>query len=308
MNRNLLLFILLVVSSSCLMCIADYPVVWHARSASFEAETLSSPLRLVDNSEDTGAAGALFRQVFNESYERNLDNLQAFSTKENAAFFSSVDPIRVPYSDYWFPEKYGGTDGPNAENDGKGPATKALQQYDAAFYGGVSTATKWEKENHNNMEVNWYGHCNGFSAAAARHTNPLKAVEKNGVTFTPMQIRALLAEVYMNSIARFVGGHRCEKEVLDKKPQNRDNPLLFDECEDPDPGTFHLALVNWFARKKQPLIADFNADREVWNFPIFSIRYKYEKNGKPTLDDPYLTAAGGFSSCGFTMMAPLSKP
>ena len=52
----------------------------------------------------------------------------------------------------------------------------------------------------------WYGHCNGWTAAAIRHAEPQKSVVRNGVTFTPADIKGLLAELYMYSESEFLGG------------------------------------------------------------------------------------------------------
>ena len=262
------------------------PMEWKARAGSIYSvhSTISSPLRLAGGTEDTESADSLFRRVFNEEYEYSLSELDKYTVRSGGWLTASVDKVREPYADFWFPERLGGTNGP--DKDGLTP-TLALDAYDNAFYGGTPTASVWERAHHNEP-VSWYGHCNGFSAAAARHRNPggpsWKPVKRpvgcsnNCIEFSPMQIRALMAEVYMNSISRFVGGHRCEKkkEELNTRPQDRVNPEVMDECEDPDPGTMHLAVLNWLARKKEVMVADFNADNEVWNYPLYKISYRYE--------------------------------
>ena len=44
---------------------------------------------------------------------------------------------------------------------------------------------------------NWHGHCNGWTAATIRHAEPQNSVRINGVTFTPADIKAMLAEIYI---------------------------------------------------------------------------------------------------------------
>ena len=37
---------------------------------------------------------------------------------------------------------------------------------------------------------NWHGHCNGWAAAAIRHAEPKQSVTRNGVVFSPADIKA----------------------------------------------------------------------------------------------------------------------
>lgn len=261
----------------------------------------------VETKEDIEAASDLYFKLFNEPYTTNIGVIDGFHKKEGADFVGEVDDNRLPYSDYWFPEKWGGTNGPFKDGeDGKPMATYALTLYDQAFFKGESTAAKWEAEFHNQTEPSWFGHCNGFSAAASRHANPggpgFKSVKRpvgceaqgNCVEFDPRAIRALMAEVYMNAIARFVGGHRCEveKEKLGTEPENRGEPTTKTECEDPDPGVFHLAMVNWLGKQKQVMVADVNADVEVWNYPVYRYTYNYESEGGKFSRDEIMQVVG----------------
>jgi hypothetical protein len=43
----------------------------------------------------------------------------------------------------------------------------------------------------------WSGHCNGWTSAAIRHAEPQQSVVRNGVVFTPSDIKGLLAELYI---------------------------------------------------------------------------------------------------------------
>ncbi len=189
----------------------------------------------------------------------------------------SATSERLPYLDSWYPEASGGTD-----------VNSALKVYDRAFYNSEPKAAKWEAEQHGNTTVSWYGHCNGTSAASIRYQNPQRSVYRpaectpgtNGcVEFTPADVRALLSEVNMNAMAKFISGERCRltRAQIDSRPLVRSNPLTMDACEDVNPGSFHTALVNFIGRMKQPLIFDYNQDEEVWNYPIHA--YSFETGG-----------------------------
>jgi len=52
----------------------------------------------------------------------------------------------------------------------------------------------------------WYGHCNGWTPAAMRHAEPQRSVTRNGVEFTPADIKGLLAEIYIYNEHIVLGG------------------------------------------------------------------------------------------------------
>jgi hypothetical protein len=161
---------------------------------------------------------------------------------------------RLPYSGYIYPDGGGGT-------------TSALRKYDSAFHRGGYSATSFEQRDismHKEARryglfrrrvryqtPHWHGHCNGWTAAAIRHAEPQNNVVRNGVTFTPADIKGLLAEVYMYTDTEFLGGI--------------DTAI--------NPGTFHVVLTNWLGRGKHPIGMDSTVGEEVWNFPIYSYAY-----------------------------------
>ncbi len=174
-----------------------------------------------------------------------------------------VPEYRIPYSGHDYPDKIGGT-------------VRAMQRYDAAFNGGRPVTTNWEKEDvqyHRNFRENgasrrgllarargrgvpgWYGHCNGWTAATIRHAEPQNSVVRNGVTFTPADIKGLLAEIYMYSDSEFLGGV---------------DPAI-------NPGTLHLVLTNWVGRGSHPLGLESALGEVVINFPLYKFKTKLTK-------------------------------
>jgi hypothetical protein len=166
---------------------------------------------------------------------------------------------RLPYSGYIYPDGGGGT-------------TNALRKYDSAFNRGTYSATSFEQRDisvHKEARryglfrrrvsyhtPHWHGHCNGWTAAAIRHAEPQTNVVRNGVTFTPADIKGLLAEVYMYTDTEFLGGI--------------DTAI--------NPATFHVVLTNWLGRGKHPIGMDTTVGEEVWNFPIYSYAYWADKD------------------------------
>ena len=167
----------------------------------------------------------------------------------------SVEKHRIPYAGHIYPDNGGGT-------------VNEMAQYDRAFYAGNSRAGAWERWDIGAHQVTtsrrgglfggrvyyssstpyWSGHCNGWTAAAIRHAEPKKSVTRNGVTFTPSQIKGILAEMYTFTETEFLGG--------------LDTTL--------HPATLHVIMSNWIGRKQHPIAMESTPGREIWNFPVYS--------------------------------------
>jgi hypothetical protein len=176
----------------------------------------------------------------------------------------SVPKFRIPYSGYDYPDRGGGT-------------VNALWKYDRAFHRGNALAVAYEQQDTSQTEetmrrgpifgiirfrVNetpgWYGHCNGRTAASIRHAEPQKSVVRNGVTFTPADIKGLLAEIYMYNQSEFLGG--VDTVV--------------------NPGMFHVTLANWVGLGEHPIGMDNTPGKVVWNYPIYAYSSTSSKRGE----------------------------
>ncbi len=215
-----------------------------------------------------------YRVFGRDEYSIKWSDLEALSS-------GSAIPERKPYLDSWYPQSKGGTN-----------MAGALQRYDQAFYNGEAKAALWEASHHGGS-VSWAGHCDGNSASTIRFQNPRLAVNrpkacdpndkgKPCTVFSPGDIRALLTEMNMNAKAKFIAGERCEKTFteLGQEPYPRSEPTRMDSCNDANPASFHAGIVNFLGRMKQPLVFDFAAYNEVWNYPIYS--YSYTTSGPLT--------------------------
>lgn len=200
----------------------------------------------------------------------------------------SGEATATPYSGHWYPEVVGGT---NIRNDAGG---SALEKYDRAFYQGVNRAALWEANNHAASDTQWAGHCNGLSAAAARHGEPTRPVVRNGIRFEAYDIKALLAEIYMGGNYFFLGGMRCQS-VNDQAPNpdlDREFYHIMGECEDVNPGTFHVSLANWVGKLGKSLVFDLSRNNQVWNYPL----YRYASTAKEVSADEALAVIGSRQS------------
>jgi hypothetical protein len=163
-----------------------------------------------------------------------------------------VDTVRIPYSGYIYPDKQGGT-------------IESLKKYDRAFHGGKMLASAHEQWDTTAFKEpvdsffgkllkiketpGWYGHCNGWAAAAIRHAEPVRSVTKNGVTFSPADIKGLLAELYMYN----------------------EHIVLAGENEAPiGAAAFHAIITNWIGRGEHPLGIEAQPGEEKWNYPAYA--------------------------------------
>ena len=195
-----------------------------------------------------------FKQWWGTEYVTKLDELP----KEG-----KVADYRVPYSGHDYPDMGGGT-------------LVAMYKYDRAFRSRAADFERFDISEHRNARdgedwvrgpfgrmrmvrsrhvPTWYGHCNGWTAAAIRHAEPQKSVVRNGVVFTPADIKGLLAEIYMYNDSEFLGGV---------------DPAI-------NPGILHLTLGNWLGRGAHPLGMETAVGEVVINFPVFNYKFVINK-------------------------------
>ncbi len=178
-----------------------------------------------------------------------------------------VPKERMPYAGYIYPDKQGGcgyalNKWDRAFNWGRGGSASAFEVHDIART--KDTATKpgglfgWRQVTKTETP-DWAGHCNGWTAAAIRHAEPRKSVVRNGVTFTPADIKALLAEAYVYNNSLDLGG---------------EGPGAI------NPGLMHLILANWLGNGEHPLGMDSAVGKEVWNFPVYGYSSSIAKRGE----------------------------
>lgn len=200
------------------------------------------------------------QQVFQQWWEQDL----VLKFADLPADGKTPD-FRIPYSGHDYPDKAGGT-------------INAMRKYDAAFNRGRHLAEEYERRDvgghrgrfgfANNPDEpprrglfgrilggrdrtpGWYGHCNGWTAAAIRHAEPEKSVIRNGVVFTPADIKGMLAEMYMYSPTEFLGG---EDAAI--------NPALL-----------HIVLTNWIGRGSHPVGMESALGEVVINYPIYAYK------------------------------------
>ncbi len=224
-----------------------------------------------DSRREINSSSNFFFALWDDTMTTKLGSLPASGN-------TSDDKVPPPYSGHWYPEVNGGT---NVRTSGY----SALEKYDRAFNGGRPLAANWESANHtlrrSDPGAGWAGHCNGFSAAASRHKEPRRAVTRNGIVFETHDIKALLAEIYMSAKYFFIAGSRCEQDRL-RRPTERPDPTQLGECDDVNPGSFHVAIANWLGRKKTSIVTDMTGTSQVWNYPAYAYSSQIQRITRQT--------------------------
>jgi hypothetical protein len=181
----------------------------------------------------------------------------------------------IPWSGWWWPfyEKMP----PNLYNS-KGPIDK-YDQVSLNRGSSLPPALPWEKEHHytNRKVQSWFGHCNGWAAAAVLEPEPQSPREVAGIYFEVNDIMGLLSEWHwFDSAVAFYGTRYDDKN---------------DTIDDIFPHEFHTLLINYIGKQGLPIILDISGGTSerlnpmISNFPAFQYKFSYrpdKRNGKKT--------------------------
>jgi len=140
----------------------------------------------------------------------------------------------------------------------------------------------WELLNHYSPNGgSWYGHCNGWSAAAILNDEPTEAVVApfgdGTVTFSTADIKGLLSETHYSTYSHFFGGR-----------YNGDG----DDISDLHPDAFHRLITFYMRDQQVPLVFDTDAGEQVWNFPAYGATVEAIETTEGRLDRVNINTAG----------------
>jgi hypothetical protein len=120
----------------------------------------------------------------------------------------------------------------------------------------------------------WFGICHAWAPAAILEAEPNCPVTHNGVTFQPMDLKALVSSIYdgakISTVftgARFNGG----TDTTDSYGRHSNNAF-----RDLNPAYFHIASANLLGKLNTTFVVDVTAGSEVWNQPVRGFKV-YEK-------------------------------
>lgn len=105
----------------------------------------------------------------------------------------------------------------------------------------------------------WFGHCNGWAAAAILEDEPRESVTAtaaDGTVFTyeTADLKGLTSELHYNVYSRFYGQRYNDEE---------------DDRADMHPKPFHQLITFYLRDQQVPLVFDTDSGPPVWNFPAW---------------------------------------
>ena len=123
----------------------------------------------------------------------------------------------------------------------------------------------------------WFGICHAWAPAAIVENEPVSPVTWNGVEFKVNDIKALISLSYDKGLDTKFLSLRCNKKG-GTAPEGDDGSGWItwndygqpedDECNDTNPGAFHVTITNLLGIEKRTLVEDRTYDYQVWNQPI----------------------------------------
>jgi competence ComEA-like helix-hairpin-helix protein len=131
----------------------------------------------------------------------------------------------------------------------------------------------WEMLNHwSPAGSSWYGHCNGWSAAAiltneprAEKTKTYGSSNQYSMKFSVADQKGLLSETYYSQLSEFYGA--------------RYNGDSGDDITDLSPKAVLQILTTYIGERGVPLVFDTSANEEVWNFPAWEYTLNLSETG-----------------------------
>jgi competence ComEA-like helix-hairpin-helix protein len=105
----------------------------------------------------------------------------------------------------------------------------------------------------------WFGHCNGWAAAAILESEPrepvtVRAADGTSFTYETADLKGLTSELHYNVYSRFYGAR-----------YNREG----DDRADLHPKPFHQLITFYLRDQQVPLVFDTDSGAPVWNFPAW---------------------------------------
>lgn len=150
---------------------------------------------------------------------------------------------------------------------------------------GKNSATEWEKITHTCDKLtgedkkgceSWWGHCNGWAAAAIKEMEPRKPFTVRGVELSVADAKGIFSEIWLSTNSLGAGETDKSAEIKDGlKPNGWIDDTETDEYIqfwDTTPRAFFLILTNYVGVNQMGFVIDRHAGHEVWNQPLVGYR------------------------------------
>ncbi|MGE0634185.1 MAG: hypothetical protein AB7O96_17350, partial [Pseudobdellovibrionaceae bacterium] len=149
---------------------------------------------------------------------------------------------------------------------------------------GNKSSEAWELENHTCKDFtgeekksceSWWGHCNGWAAAAIKEVEPRKGFKVGNINLSVADAKGILSEVWLSTNS--LGAGNTDKSVKTKDglkegwiadPQDATYKTFWDTT----PRAFFMITTNYIGINKMGFAIDRFTGDEVWNQPIVGYR------------------------------------
>jgi hypothetical protein len=149
----------------------------------------------------------------------------------------------------------------------------------------------------------WWGICHGWSPYAISEPSAKHSVAKNGVTFYPGDLTAIMSLIYSQDLPSKFLSQRCDTEKKDLGTDNTGR-VRDGQCRDWNPGSMHVILTNFLGLQQRGFVEDRTFDLEVWNQPVQGFEVTNGVNGK--LKEITKAEAVGMLGLGFNFSQVLT--
>jgi len=225
-----------------------------------------------------GALGVVAENTPPAEYQKVTAEFGQLSVQEGS--YTGGSAI-TPWSSWWFPTK----DKYLFENSNH-RMLAPLQKYDQYVFktdrGTPDSALFEEMEIYNPSEVNWAGLCHAWAVASVLHPEPKNEIERENISFTIADQKALLLKSYENvDNLKYYG--------------SRYNGGFDDKFDDVYPDQFHRFVQVFIFEKKLPFLMDYDPSYPAWTVPVYNVTFKIVKEDSNTAHvKAWVTTASSF--------------
>lgn len=204
----------------------------------------------------------------------------------------SVDPASMPWSESYWPRNQGSINlrWNTPEPDGfsyRSPGLEEVRRMSLEERKALSPTEKYDlfrgrydyplrnliaRVDSNPSAPDWAGICDGWSAAAIELREPKAVIRTNPdgieIPFGASDVKGLISyTAARQNLQSVVIGRYCPIGIS----------LGFANCQDINPGTYHVILANELGLKQRSFPADIDPGKQAWNQPL--IGYEFEVVG-----------------------------
>lgn len=210
-----------------------------------------------------------------QSDDQKLSPEQSFAKLFNQ--YRIAQPANMPWAGSFFPYSQNGTAvGIKGNFRSKGsPELSAIYKYDSLFNGSGHPATQFENENHSCDHFSgeqksgceaWWGHCNGWTAAALKEKEPTHSFTYKGEELEVGHMKGILSELWLSTNSYFVGSTNKTKRTGQwiYNPEDPDYQQFWDVT----PKQVFFIFTNQIGVQKVGVAIDRFTGEQVWNQPV----------------------------------------